>query len=308
VPADPVPAYDHRMNAPPPAEVVLSPGLVRALLADQHPDLAGLKVAAEPFEGFDMAVFRLGEDLAVRLPRHRAAVGSLEAELRWVAALSGHWTFPTQRVLRTGGPGSGLPWRWAVTSSLPGDLAADRPLSASAAPAVGRALAEIHRPAPADAPFNSEQSVRLAEREPVLREAVARLPTLGASRGLAFSPDASAALWARALAAPAPTTLVWMHADLHPFNVISRDGAFGGIIDWSDVSRGDPAVDLGFARLLFPAAAMPAVHHAYGGVDEATAARALGVGLAKAATLATVAEESVADIGWRTLTELGVAQ
>ncbi|MDE3723667.1 phosphotransferase [Nocardiopsis sp. N85] len=294
------------MTVPPPAEVVFSRGLVRTLLTDQHPDLADREIA-EPLEGFDMAMFRLGEDLAVRLPRHRGAAGSLESELRWVGALSDRWTFPTQRIVRSGVPGAGFPWCWAVTSWLPGELAADRPLAAPAAPEMGRALAEIHRPAPADAPFNSEQSVRLAEREPILRDALPRLPSSGAARGLTLDPDAVAALWNRALAVPDEAPRVWIHGDLHPFNVISRNGAFGGIIDWSDIARGDPAVDLGFLRLLFPAADMPAAHEAYGGVDEATAARALGIGLVKAALLATVPKETVADIGWRTLVELGVA-
>jgi aminoglycoside phosphotransferase (APT) family kinase protein len=148
---------------PPAAEVPISRGLVRELLAEQFPGLADREIA-DPFEGYDMAVFRLGEDLAVRLPRHRASVGSLESEIRWIGLLGDRWTFPTQRIVHVGGPGAEYPWCWAVTSWLPGELAGDQPLDATAAPALGRALAEIHQPAPADAPFNSEQSIRLAAR------------------------------------------------------------------------------------------------------------------------------------------------
>lgn len=294
-------------GVPPPTEVPISRELVRALLAEQHPELADRDIA-HPIEGFDMAVFRLGADRAVRLPRHRGSVGSMESEIRWVGLLGDRWTFPTQRIVQVGRPGAGYPWCWAVTSWLPGELAADRPLDVAAAPALGRALAEIHQPAPAGAPYNAEQSLPLAEREPVLRTVLARLPAVGAARGLVVDHDAAAALWHRATAIPDDPPRVWIHADLHPFNVISVDGRFGGIIDWSDISGGDAAVDLGFLHLLLPAAAMAAAFEGYGGVDPATVARARAIGMVKAATLAVVHREVVAAIGWRALAELGVAR
>jgi aminoglycoside phosphotransferase (APT) family kinase protein len=290
----------------PAAEVRTSRELVRTLLTEQHPDLADRDLAG-PFEGFDMAVFRLGEDLAVRLPRHRGSVPSLESEIRWVGRLAGRWSFPTQRIVRVGRPGAEFPWCWAVTSWVPGELAADRPLDAAAAPALGRALAEIHEPAPADAPFNSEQSIPLAAREPVLRQVLPRLPAVGASRGLEVDLDAAAAVWRQATAVPDDAPRVWIHADLHPFNVISRHGRFGGIIDWSDISGGDAAVDLGFLRLLLPAAAMATAFESYGGVDPATASRARAIGLIKAATLAVAPWAVASGVGWRCLVELGIA-
>jgi aminoglycoside phosphotransferase (APT) family kinase protein len=252
-------------------------------------------------------VFRLGEDLAVRLPRHRGSVESLQSEIRWIGLLGDRWTFPTQRILHVGRPGAEYPWCWAVTSWLPGELAGDQPLDAAAAPALGRALAEIHQPAHADAPYNSEQSVRLAAREPVLRRVLSQLPPVGASRGLVIDLDAATALWRQAMAVPDDVPRVWIHADLHPFNVISLHRQFGGIIDWSDISGGDPAVDLGFLHLLLPAAAMATAFESYGGVDPAAVARARAIGLVKAATLAVVPKEVVAAVGWRTLVELGVA-
>lgn len=226
-----------------------------------------------------------------------------------MAAERGHQPGPVPHHDRhqVGAPGAEFPWCWVVTSWLPGALAADRPLDPSAAPALGRALAEVHQPAPTGAPFNSEQSIRLIERTPVLRRFLPRLPAIGAARGLTLDLAAAEGLWRAALAVPDDAPRVWLHADLHPFNVISRDGQFAGIIDWSDICGGDPAVDLGFLQLLLPAAALPAAYHSYGGVDEATAARARGIALVKAAGLATVDKPAVAAIGWRALVELGVA-
>lgn len=291
---------------PPLSDVAISREVVRALLREQHPDLADREIG-DPTEGFDMAVFRLGEDLAVRLPRHREAISSLAVEVRWARELSEGWTFPTQRIVRMGVPGEEFPWDWAITSWLPGRIAARHPLDASAAPELGRALAEIHRPAPADAPFDVEQGIRLTERDPVLREFLRALPVVGSGRGPMVDPGAVEELWGRALAVPDDAPRVWIHADLHPFNVISEEGRFGGIIDWSGVSRGDPAVDLGFLWLLLGRDAVAEAYRAYGGLDEATEARARGIGLVKAVTLAAVPKAEVSRIGWRALTELGVA-
>lgn len=294
------------LSEPPPSETPISTALVRALLAQQFPDGAAEEIAG-PLEGFDMAVFRLGEDRAVRLPRHHIASVGLEREIRWMPVLARAWTFPTQRVLYIGEAGHGYPWRWTVTSWLPGDLAADRPLAASAAPALGAALGQIHRPAPPHAPFNVEQSIALIEREPVLRQVSPQLSNLAAERGLGVDAAALEGLWEEGVAVPGPTESVWIHADLHPFNVISRDGDFGGLIDWTDVAGGDPAVDLGFLWLHFGADAIQAAHQSYGSLDAPTAARARAIGMVKAATLAVVPKAQVATIGWRALGRLGVA-
>jgi aminoglycoside phosphotransferase (APT) family kinase protein len=134
------------------------------------------------------------------------------------------------------------------------------------------------------------------------------LPAAAATRGLVVDLDAAATLWRRATAVPDDAPRVWIHGDLHPFNVISVDGGFGGIIDWSDISGGDPAVDLGFLHLLLPAAAVATAFESYGGVDPVTASRAAAIALVKAATLAIVDRDVVAAIGWRALVELEVAR
>ncbi|WP_136517796.1 phosphotransferase [Cellulomonas telluris] len=294
----------------PPDEVPISAEVVTALLAEQHPDLAGLPVGRR-YSGWDMAMYRLGDDLAVRLPRLATTVGSLEAELRWVPELGRGWTFPTQRVVRVGEPGAAYPWPWAVVTWLPGVPASERPLRASAGPALGRALAEIHVPVPVgvEPPFNREQSVALAERGPGLVSSLDRIEAAAPGRGVRLDRAAADALWADALAAPVDLPLSWIHADLHPYNLLSDDGRLGGIIDWADVAGGDPATDLGFLWLSLPPSGVAAAVEAYGGVSAATRARARGVALALAAGWAVwEGEELTIEIGWRALGALGVVR
>ena len=257
-----------------------------------------------------MAMFRLGDSLAVRLPRRAAAVGSLEAELQWVPRLSAGWTFPTQRIERIGVPGAGYPWPWAVVTWLPGTDAATTPLGASAGAALGRALVEVHQPAPPEAPFNSEQSITLEEREAGLLGALEAVAAAAPGRGVHLDRERALSLWRAAREDTEAVPRRWIHADLHPFNLVSHEGDFAGIVDWADVAAGDPATDLGFLHLDLPREGVQAAFDAYavstGGLSAGTRARARGVGVALAAGFATWNTPATSEIGWRALRELGL--
>lgn len=291
---------------PPDAHPAISHELVSALISSQHPDLAALPVG-DRLDGWDMAVFRLGREFAVRLPRYEGAVGSLAAEARWIPLIGAEWTFPTARILREGGPGDGYPWPWAVSTWLEGDIALNAPLDPEAGSALGDALREVHQPCAADAPFNTEQSVTMAERHAGVVERIDALRDATGPHGESFDADAAIALWAAALAAPVDLPRSWIHGDLHGHNVISAGGRFAGIIDWSDICGGDPAVDLGFLHTLLPSTGVAAAYAAYGGVSDATAARAHGIGLDKATSLALYPKPTVKRMGWDALHSLGVA-
>src|SRR5688572_17690992 len=99
---------------PPDAEAPIDIPLVLALLKEQHPDLAGLSLV-EAGEGWDNQTFRLGNDLAVRLPRRAASAPLIEHEQRWLPSLALPLPLPVPSPVRIGRPGCGFPWRWSVT-------------------------------------------------------------------------------------------------------------------------------------------------------------------------------------------------
>jgi aminoglycoside phosphotransferase (APT) family kinase protein len=107
-------------GVPPPAEVPIDIALVRALLEEQHPDLAALPIV-EASEGWDNRTFRLGEELAIRLPRRAASAPLIEHEQRWLPILAPHLPLPIPNPLRIGRAGCGFPWSWSVTRWLPGE-------------------------------------------------------------------------------------------------------------------------------------------------------------------------------------------
>ena len=233
----------------PAADVDTGLGLVRGLLADQYPDLAGLEPVFAG-EGWDNAVYRLGEGLAVRLPRRAQAHASLLNELRWLPVLAPRLPMPVPAVLRKGRPGAGYPYHWAIVPWFHGVSAASVPAAGRDAYAVdlARFLRALHVPAPADAPFNPVRGVPLAIRD----EAVcARLGS-----GLLPDADALASLWAQCLAAPGHAgPALWLHGDPHPHNLLvdclAGPARISAVIDFGDMTAGDPASDLAAAWLHF---------------------------------------------------------
>ncbi len=255
----------------PPAEVPIDAALVAALLADQHPDLAHLPLR-EAEAGWDNAMFRLGEQLAVRLPRRQLAAPLIVGEQTWLPLLAGGLTLPVPAPLRRGLPGRGYPWRWSVVPWLPGGPADLHEPAPEQAPIFAAFLRSLHSLAPADAPRNPYRGVPLRERAPFVEE---RLGRLAQSTAL-ITPDLLRS-WRAALEAPLDVPPTWLHGDLHPRNILVEAGRLAAVIDWGDLAAGDCATDLAAIWMLFEAPeARRAALEAYGPPSAATVRRAEG--------------------------------
>lgn len=228
----------------PAAEVDITGELVLRLIAEQHPDLVGLPLTPVA-NGWDNAIFRLGNDLAVRLPRRQAAAELIRNEQRWLPELSQGLAAGTPVPVRTGGPSSYFPWYWTITRWLDGALAAaTEPAGRSNAAAdLARFVTAFHRPAPADAPRNPVRGVPLSTRNAAVEE---RIAAAGLSRELLD-------LWRVLCDQPEWTgPPLWLHGDLHAANLLlNPEGRLTGVLDFGDLTAGDPATDLAAAWLVF---------------------------------------------------------
>jgi aminoglycoside phosphotransferase (APT) family kinase protein len=230
----------------PRAEVRIDEANVRELLAAQHPDLARLTLTAMPC-GWDNAMFRLGEELAIRLPRRKLAAALILNEQRWLPQLAPRLTIKVPVPLRVGTPQGDYPWSWSIVPWIDGETADIAAPDGEQAARLAGFLETLHRIAPADAPRNPYRGVPLQQRELDFRERIAKL------RGRSDAIDTTIlSLWAEALAAPAGTTATWIHGDLHPRNVLCVGNRIEGIIDWGDVAQGDRASDLAAIWMLLP--------------------------------------------------------
>jgi len=262
----------------PPTEVEVTEALVRGLLAEQHPDLADRDLVHLD-AGWDNEIFRLGPDLLVRLPRRSVAAPLIESEQRWLPDLAPHLPLPISVPVRTGVPSAAYPWHWSVSRWFPGRSALTEPPAdpAAAAEQLGRFVACLHRPAPSGYPANPYRGIPLAGRDELTRSAIVQV-----DRDQPGSIDAASALacWEHHLALePWGGPALWLHGDLHPHNVIVHEGAVAAVIDFGDITAGDPATDLAIAWMLFAPGIRP-VLRAASGVDETTWERARGWALA----------------------------
>ena len=286
----------------PPAELAIDEALVRGLLRAQHPDLAELPLSLVA-AGWDNETWRLGDDLAVRVPRRALGGELMLLEQRWLPRLGPAVAAPTPVPVRVGMPvdeadGVIYPWSWSVVPWFTGETAEERALSIIGARALGWALHTIHVPSPPDAPVNPYRGVPLAERPDPL-------PALDALYDGAV-PRALGRVWRRALEAEPVQLSFWTHGDLHARNIlVDAVGAPAAIIDWGDVGAGDPAVDLSLLWTVLDPALHGVFCSGYGPVEGALHDRARGWALVFGVTFAGLTDDPGAvAIGRRTLERL----
>ena len=263
----------------PTAELDIDPTLIRALLNAQHPDLANLPLV-DVGGGWDNKLYRLGDSLAVRLPRRAAAAALIEHEQRWLPELAPGLPLPIPVPVRVGRPGCGYPWSWSVTPWLIGQSAAIAPQHdvATAAIELGAFLCAFHQSAPSAAPRNAVRGVPLSNRTKVVHGRARQVDPLVDGAALLH-------LWSQLVETPPSTRPpLWIHGDFHPGNLLVSEGRLSAVIDFGDLCAGDPATDLSVAWMLLPSSARPTFRAAAGGsigwIDDHTWMRARGWALA----------------------------
>ncbi|MEU5689115.1 aminoglycoside phosphotransferase family protein [Streptomyces venezuelae] len=241
-------------------EVDIDEALVRRLVAGQFPAWTGLSVERVDSAGTSNAMFRLGPDMVVRLPRLSGSAEDVEREHRWLRELAAALPVPVPAPLGLGGPGEGYPYPWSVFRWRDGETpVAGRPLAEpeSFAKDVAAFVTALREVDATGAPAASRGGP-LAARDASTREAIAGLHGV-------VDVDAVTEVWGAALrAAPWQGPGVWVHGDLQPGNVLVHEGRLGAVIDFECMGTADPAVDLISAWYLMDAQARPVFRAALG--------------------------------------------
>jgi aminoglycoside phosphotransferase (APT) family kinase protein len=251
-------------------EVAVDVALVQGLLADQLPHLAGLPLRRIDAWGTDHAIFRLGEDLSVRVPKIGWAAGQGEKEQRWLPVLAPKLPVAVPVPVAVGQPGDGYPFRWYVSPWIagehprPDDPAGLRRLAGDLAEFVGALQRIDPTGAPTPAAGRGQRGGPLADADAATRAAAEQL------RG-ETDVDALLAVWDAGVQAPPwGRPAVWIYGDLSDGNLLVRDGRLHAVIDWNGLLAGDPAVELMVAWHLFDGPGRDAYRGALEFVDDAT--------------------------------------
>lgn len=257
------------------AEVDIDEHLARRLLRSQFPAWAGLPIAPVESSGTDHAIYRLGDDMAVRLPRVERAAAQIDKQHRWLPRLAPQLPLKIPLPIAKGEPGDGYPLQWSVTEWIRGEEATTERIGDLRQAAIDlakfvTALQHIDPDGgPAPGAHNFGRGAPLATRDALTRAAIASL------RGM-IDVDAVTAAWDAALQAPTwERANVWIHGDLLSSNLLVEYGRLCGVIDFGGMGVGDPACDLMPAWILFSGESRRVFRSALS-IDDVTWARGRG--------------------------------
>ena len=246
-------------------ELDIDEALARRLVGAQFPEWSDLPLRRIEPSGTVNAIFRLGDGLAVRLPRRNGPTEAGGKELDWLPRLAPLLPVDVPVPVAQGRPGQGYPWFWEMHTWVEGETVPVAEIDAAqAARDLATLVGALQRVDPTDAPRG--RGIPLVVRDREIRYWLSR-----------FDGDAAARdAWERALAAPPwEGPPVWHHGDLDVRNWLVRDGRIGGVIDWGSMGVGDPACDVMVAWKLHSPEAQDAFREALP-TDDATWERARG--------------------------------
>ena len=252
-------------------EIDIDEPLVRGLLASQFPQWSKLAIARVSSTSTVNAIFRLGDQMSVRLPR-TPRYHDIDTELCWLRALDGKLPLAIPEALAVGQPDERYPWKWGVFRWVEGEpWRSDRIEDPCAeAERLAEFLHELQAldPATISCPPSMNPG-RLADNDRYVRQ--------NAERASAYvDPAAVIGAWDRALeVAEWSAAPLLVHSDVMAGNLLVRDGRLSAVIDWASVHAGDPAVDLQCAWRLFSDEARLVFRSAMG-FDDDTWERARG--------------------------------
>jgi aminoglycoside phosphotransferase (APT) family kinase protein len=260
-------------------EVDIDGDLVARLIATQFPQWAGLTLQPVASAGTVHALYRLGDELVVRLPRLGVPDEEVAKEHAWLPRLAPRLPVAIPVPHGRGVPAEGYPYAWSVYSWLEGETPSAGDLSEPEGLARDLAafIVALRGLSTEGAPTSSRGTRSLALLDAPTRRAIK------AAQGLIDTAAATAA-WEAALGTPEwRGPHLWVHADLLPGNLLTRQGRLSAVIDFGSVGLGDPASDVSVAWSLLPEGARRVFHNALG-VDDATWARGRGLALSIALT------------------------
>jgi aminoglycoside phosphotransferase (APT) family kinase protein len=261
-------------------EVDIDISLVNKLLAAQFPQWADLPIQPVQSSGTENAIYRLGEDMAVRLPRYPGPTGAIDKEHQWLPKLAPHLPLSIPVPLAKGLPDEGYPFHWSVFRWIEGENTTIDRIENPCEAAINLAqfITALQRLDTTDAPLAANHNLRgipLATRDINTREAIAALHGM-------IDTDAATTVWEAALQATEwNREPVWFHGDLLPGNLLFKRGRLSAVIDFGGMGVGDPTCDLMIAWGLFSGESRE-VFRAELEVDDATWVRGRGHALSQA--------------------------
>ncbi len=227
--------------------------LVRALVDRQLPQWATRTIRRLPTSGSSNVLFRLGDDLLVRLPRQPGGSITIDKETQYLPLIASSVSVPLPTVIAVGEPDLGYSERWSVVRWIDGRQPAvpvpAGPDGARLAEDLARVVAELHAvPVPQAARVDPALTwYRAGPVRAIDADIRQDLVACRAIPGLGLDLDACDRYWDTAINLPDPPADAppqWIHTDLVAENLLVRDGRLAAVLDFGALAVGHPSVDL----------------------------------------------------------------
>jgi len=251
-------------------EAYIDNALVKRLLEFQFPQWANLAIEQVKSAGTDNVIYRLGKDMAVRLPRIEEAALHIDKEYQWLPQLAPHLPLAIPVPLVKGEPAEGYPWQWSIYQWLDGDTAVIEQITDLSQTAIdlGEFIIALRSLEAVDGPTSS-RGLPLICRDEETRVAITCLQSN-------YDKKLITEIWNGALAETSwQGSPVWIHGDLHESNLLVQEGKLTAVIDFGIAGVGDPACDVMAAWTLFSEKTRHLFRHTVQ-VDDATWKRGRG--------------------------------
>lgn len=232
--------------------LVIDDTLVRRLVDTQFPQWKNLPVKPVAISGWDNRTFHLGDHMLVRLPSAADYALQVEKEHRWLPKLAPSLPLPIPAPLAIGAPAQGYPWRWSIYKWLEGESASSAHIANLSNFAVDLAqfLTAIQHIDPTGGPLPGLHSFHRGGSLMTYNAETRRAIT--ALKGK-IDTNAATKIWEAALATTWQHPPVWVHGDISPGNLLVQNGHLCAVIDFGQLTTGDPACDLSIAWTFFDA-------------------------------------------------------
>jgi aminoglycoside phosphotransferase (APT) family kinase protein len=275
------------------AEYPIDIGLVRKLVDGEFPQYAGLPLSRLGESGSTNALFRLGDDLLVRLPRQPGGSEGIVKEQRWLPEIGRHLPVAVPQLVALGTPAFGFEERWSIVRWLHGERPqacspADAPTPVRTTLAADLAelilalrAADVPAAAATDPALRGYRGRSLAAFDAQTRLNIERCRSIA---GLDLDLDAAFGVWSDALQAPGADETGadrWYHGDLVAENLLLAGDRLTAVLDFGGLGVGDPTIDLHGAWELLDAPARDVFRTRLGVTDaEWSRGRAWALGIA----------------------------
>ncbi|MGW6929719.1 aminoglycoside phosphotransferase family protein [Lentzea sp. NPDC054927] len=227
-------------------EIPTDEAVVKALLRNQRPDWASLPLAPAG-AGTDNTMFRLGDELLVRLPRTADKARSLNKERTWLPRLGPLLPRQIPEPVHAGTPAPEFPLPWSVYRWIDGTEVSSNAVQDWAV--FGTDLAtfvhELHNIDLMGAARAGDLSWYRGGTLKDCEEAIsAYFANCRATEDSSLDVETLEQLWRTAIELPEPSSPhVWLHGDLRPANLLAAKGRLHAVIDFGCLSVGFPAAE-----------------------------------------------------------------